>query len=438
MERWYDAIFPKELTSNLEVIVKASRSSLCILCRGGRNLCGKSICPIELKAKSYIKSLNLNVVNATEFTGSSPPSVFVGRFGYPYVHIGPMVPPMIGDTGIMDAPEFWLDKPVDSIVNYRYSLIRGSTRMQIDSAKRGGRLIENLQELSMGSTPTDTNVEFLRPPRETVTFDDNSQPFGPSAPLKRFDLSSIKVEQRVEKAHYDRDLKANDAVYMLYNSGLEVSRIQRAFSTGVFGILKNRRLVPTRWSITAIDSILSKKMIEEIKGLETIDKHLVYVHSHLHNFFAAILMPRKWSFEWMEAWFPGTFWNMGRSEPAVEGDYEGYYGRTTYPSIGGCYFACRLAVLECLRKMRRQASVLVVREIMPSFPLPLGVWFVRENVRSMLSSHSAVFEDLKSSLMYLKNFLKVSLKRWVEESFLLKDLLLQRRIDDYFKKSDLS
>ncbi len=44
-------------------------------------------------------------------------------------------------------------------------------------------------------------------------------------------------------------------------------------------------------------------------------------------------------------------------------------------------------------------------------------------------------EDLKSSLMYLKSFLRVTIQRWVEESALLKDLLLQRRINDYFRIS---
>jgi hypothetical protein len=337
----------------------------------------------------------------------------------------------------MDAPESWLDKPVDSVVNYRYSLVRGSSRMSIDSARKGGRVVDALQELSMGSSPAETNVEFLRKPRDTVIFDDNSQPFGPSAPLKRFNVSSIKVEQRIEKAFYDRDLKADEAVYTLYDSGLQISRIQRAFSTGVFGVLKNRRLVPTRWSITAVDSILSKKLIDEVKGFEAIDKHRVYVHTYQHNTFAAILMPRKWSFEWMEAWFPGTFWNMEGSEPAIEGDHEWFHGRTTYPSIGGCYFACRLAVSEHLKKMGRQASILVVREIMPKFPLPLGVWFVRENIRAMLSRQPAIFEDLKSSLTYLKSFLRIPPTTWVEESALLKDLLLQKRIDDYFRRSEL-
>jgi len=435
MDRWYSSFLPKELLSGSEVRVRSRHSSLCILCRGGRHLCGKQVCPIELKAKAYTK--NLNVINTKEFVGSSPPSVFVGRFGYPYVFAGPMVPPFLGDTEIMDIPEAWFGKPVDTIVNYRYSLIRGSTRLPIDAVRRGGRTVESLQELSMGSSTADTQMELLKRPTERVYFDDNSQPFGPSAPLKSFEISSIKVDQRIEKAFYDGDLRASEAVVELYDSGLKVSRLQRAFSMGVFGLSKNRKMVPTRWSITAVDSLLSQRLISEIKRYGTIDKYMVYTHSYQHNTFAAILMPMKWSFEWMEAWFPQTFWNLNGEEAAVIGDAEGYYGRTAYPDIGGCYFSTRLGVAEHLKRIRRQATVLVVREIMPEFPLPLGVWFVRENIRSMFKGTASVFDDLKSCLMHLKNFLVIPTTRWVEESALLREAILQRRIDDYLRYSDL-
>jgi hypothetical protein len=121
----------------------------------------------------------------------------------------------------------------------------------------------------------------------------------------------------------------------------------------------------------------------------------------------------------------------------VIGDAEGYYGRTAYPDIGGCYFSTRLGVAEHLKRIRRQATALVVREITPEFPLPLGVWFVRENIRSMFKGAASVFDDLKSCLMHLKNFLVIPPTRWVEESTLLRETILQRRIDDYLRYADL-
>jgi len=434
MDQWYRTLLPKELET-AKVSVRSRNANLCIICRGGRNLCGKLSCPIEMKAKAYIK--NLNVINTTEFIGSSPPSVFVGRYGYPFVSVGPMVPPFSGNTEIMDMPEDWLDKSVETLVNYRYSLVRGSTRLPIDSVRKGGRIVDALQELSMGTCAAETEIEFLKRPAERISFDDNSQPFGPSAPLKKFDIASVKVDQKIEKAYYDRDLLSSDAVYSLYGSGLQVSRLQRAFSMGIFGVQKNRKMVPTRWSITAVDSILSQRIMDEIKEFETIDKYQVYTFSQQSNTFAAILMPKKWSYEWMEAWFPGTFWNIDSSRAAVMGDSEGWHGRKTYPDIGGCYYSTRLGVAEHLKNMRRQATALIVREIMPEFPLPLGVWFVRENIRSMFKTRPVELEDLKSCLEYLKNYLVVPASKWLEKSALLRDAYFQRRMDDYFRRSEL-
>ena len=55
--------------------------------------------------------------------GASPPSVFVGRYGYPKVRIGPMIPPAHGDTAIMDRTEMWVGKSLEEIVGFRLSLV---------------------------------------------------------------------------------------------------------------------------------------------------------------------------------------------------------------------------------------------------------------------------------------------------------------------------
>ncbi len=433
MSKWYSSMLPSEMVSS-NVSVSSRHANLCILCRGGRNLCGKAVCPIELKAQAYLKNIKMNYDR--EIIGSSPPSVFVGRYGYPSVSVGPMVPPFSGATEVMDIPEEWMGLSIDSILNYRYSLVRGSTKMPIDAVRKGNRIVDALQELSMGTSAAETEIEFVKRPAERIVLDDHSQPFGPSAPFRKFDVASVKVDQRVEKAYYDRDLKAGDAIFDLFGSGTPVSRLQKAFSMGIFGIQKNRRMVPTRWSITAVDSTLSQRLIDEVKDYQTIDKFQVYLHKYQHNTFAAILMPKAWSYEWMEAWFPGTFWNQGGGKAAVMGDYEGWHGRKTYPGIGGCYFSTRLAITEHMKKLRKQATALVVREIMPEFPLPLGVWFVRENVRTMLRKKPMEFDDLRSCLQHLKGDLVVPTKTWLEKSELLRDAVLQRRISEYFKRSE--
>jgi len=431
---WLDQIVPEQVKRELDdsgVSVKGKFSSICIYCRGGRNLCGKAVCPITLKAMAMVKVSK--PINSNYVSGSSPPSVFVGRYGYPKVAIGPMVPPVLGDTLIMDLPEEWIGIPLEQIIDYRYSLLRGKAEAKVTDVRIGNRLIDTLQELAMSSKPVDSEVEFTKKPSGTIYLDDHSQPFGPSAPLKNFKLQNVSANRMIEKFYYDTDLLSHDAVLELYNSGVEVSKIQKAFSVGMFGLKDNRKLVPTRWSITAVDSMIASTTIDKVKGYEILDKYFLYQYIYMNNIYTALLFPEKWSYEWMEAWFPGTFWNQTLPEADVGGDYESYWGRTTYPSIGGCYFSAKLGAAEALDKMERQATVLILREIHPEFPLPLGVWFVRECVRNLFNRKPEVYEDLNSALKGLSKTLTIPLNRWVPKSEILRNSYSQRKITDYWK-----
>jgi hypothetical protein len=189
--------------------------------------------------------------------------------------------------------------------------------------------------------------------------------------------------------------------------------------------------VPTRWSITAVDSLISSYLIDQVKEYNVISEYRVYSFINLDNIFIIIFIPEKWSFEWIEAWFPGTTWNIKGISPEIMGDYEGYYGRKTYPDVGGCYYSARLAVAEKLNNERKQASVLALREIHPGYVLPVGVWNVRESVREALKKSPAVFNNLESVLSYIGSKLKIPIKTWVENSKLLKQALTQKKIKDF-------
>src|SRR5574338_1404076 len=70
---------------------------------------------IEKNWNEYLAKYG-NLFSSDSISGSSPPSVFVGSFGYPKVGVGPMVPPIHGDTSLLDAPERWLGKTLEEIV----------------------------------------------------------------------------------------------------------------------------------------------------------------------------------------------------------------------------------------------------------------------------------------------------------------------------------
>ncbi|MEM3383492.1 MAG: Nre family DNA repair protein [Nitrososphaerales archaeon] len=402
---------------------------MCLICKGGNMLCGRLICPILFKAKLMIKSPFLILSERVE--GSTPPGTFVGRISYPKVCIGPVLPPYLGNTEILDTPELWAGRSIKEIIEYRLSLIRGKTTMHIEDTLKGNRLLDSIQELSMSISPVDSEAVFNKRPVSMLYLSEETPPFGFSSQLKSFKTSNISVDRRIEKAYYDKDLKASEAIVQLYKQGVIISRIQRAFSVGMLGIGNRRRLVPTRWSITAVDDIISFWLVEEIKQYDSLDDYEVYIFRNLDNLFLAIFMPEKWCFEWIEAWFPGTMWNFGGKNPAIMGDYESYVGRTSYAKVGGCYYSARLAVAEKLKKMKKQAKVLVLREIYPGYILPIGVWNVRESVRNALKNKPKRFDDFQSALNFAFKFLTVPFDRWIENSVILKEAFFQRKITDF-------
>jgi len=413
-------------------LTTVARNTMCVVCKGAKALCGKTRCPIVVRLKYYFKTMPL--IDSLGVDGASPPGVFVGRIGYPYVYAGPLVPPVHEDTSLYDLPELWFGKSIDDIVAFRSILIRGKHRVHVQRFEEAGRIMDRTRELALSVGPVDVELALKKKPERALVLDDEIQPFGPSALLRDIRVGASRWDHQIEKAYDDTDLKAVEAVTTLYGKGVLVSRIQRAFSVGSFGLKDNRRLVPTRWSITAVDSIISKDLIEEIKTFPEINEFRVYESRYLDNRFEVLMMPGAWSYEIMEAWYPGTVWNPTGHNIVVFSDWEGFEGRTTYASIGGCYYAARLAVGELLENERRQAVVVVLREAHPGYIMPVGVWQVRENVRNAMKQKPQKYNKLEEALQRIASQFQIPLKVWIERSKLLQDALFQKKITDYVKR----
>ncbi|MEM4969736.1 MAG: Nre family DNA repair protein [Sulfolobales archaeon] len=395
-------------------------------CRGSKYLCGLAYCPIVVET---IASIRVKRAERGELDGSSPPSVFIGREGYPFVRVYPASPPVKGDTSHYEDPSKWIHMDLEEFLTMRLSLVRGYKTFRVYDANNPTRELEEIAILSMSPTPLDVEMLFERSPRGDVILSEISPPMGPSAPLKRISITSSKpLERVVEKVYSDRDLKASEAIAILYRGGIDVHRISRILSIGAIG--RKRRLVPTRWAITAVDKIVSDTLLERVKEYKLLDSVLLFKRSVDKNLFIAIMIPHTWAFEWGEAWYPGTTWNMWGSEPWVEIDYEGYHGRKDYPGIGGCYYASRLATLEALSHMRRQAAVITWREIYEGFNLPIGVWYVRENMRAMYRSKPEEFSDLGEALKRVGEIMRTPIKRFLARSGVY-SLLTSKKITSY-------
>jgi hypothetical protein len=421
------------LVNESQITTRSRESSLCVLCKGSRFLCGKTRCPIMVKVNCFLKSVPL--MDSEDIAGFSPPTVFIGRIGYPHVYAGPLVPPVDEDTSLFDLPERWFGKTIDEIVGFRSLLIRGKHRVHVQKFEEAGKILEQTRELALAENSVDMELNLTKKPRSSIFMDDEVQPFGPSAPIRDLHLGNTKFERNVEKAYRDTDLKAVEAVRELYKKGVMVTKIQRAFSVGAFGLEKNRKLVPTRWSITAVDDAISKDLAKQVKTFPEINEYRVYESNYMDNVFEILMIPAQYSYESMEAWYPGTVWNPNGTNIEIYSDWEANNGRTTYAQIGGCYYSARLATCEQLIKERRQATVIVLREARPGYIMPVGVWQVRENVRNAMRQKPHQFKTLDESLKFIGSRFEIPLPRWILQSELLKKALYQKRISDFFSHS---
>jgi DNA repair protein NreA len=371
------------------------------------------------------KKFSTNVID-----GSSPPSLFVGEFGYPQVRIGPMIPPYHGDTTILDKPELWTGKSLEEIVNYRINLLKGTILHNVNDVS--GRYIESLQEMALSKKVVESTVTFEKMPSQYVdkmtltnNVSEEELPTIFSAPVSDFRIIPSTADRKIEKKYYDHDSYATDAIIDFYNNNIDISQISKVLSMGMLGRRRNRKLVPTKWSITAADDVLSMYLINKIKDNPVLDNYLVFDYNHLANYYSVIFIPDDvWSIEMIESWIDTN----GRIH--MGSDYESGKKIEHYPSIAGAYFAAKFSVAEYLFKKRKKASVLILREIHPEYFVSLGVWQIREGIRECLKSKERTFESFDSALNYGVSKTSLSKTEWMKKSSIIKNKN-QKRISDY-------
>ena len=360
-----------------------------------------------------------NLFSSDSISGTSPPSIFVGSYNYPKVSVGPMVPPIHGDTSLLDSPEKWVGKSLEEIVNFRLNLVRGIQKISVNATD--GRYIENLQDVAMSSKPIDSDLEFHKSV-SGISLDGESAPFGPIGEIKSAKFSSSSSTKSIEKIFYDKDLKSKDAILSLYNTGIDVSRIQKCLSIGMLG--KERKLVPTKWSITATDDIISKSLAEEILDYSLIDSCKVFSYEHLGNLFSVVLFPHRWIYEMIEAWYSNGILGFGS-------DHEDARGLDHPPSIAGAYFAAKLAIVEYLSKNKIQSGAIILREIRPEYAIPVGVWQIREGIRAAMKKKPFIADNFDHAITLASKMMSVSKSEWLSHADIGK-LMRQKTISDFF------
>jgi hypothetical protein len=381
-----------------------------------------------------------------EMFGPSPPFVFVGHNYYPNVNWGPIV--TSAESKSVDDPSQMYSMSVEQIIEQRASLVRGVKKGNV---KLADRMLIEAQEAVMSIKPVDAETRFRHAPVFSLELDDVAHPVGASAPIEKFRVTGNPVVPKKVDEFHTESILAQEALQELLLSGFDVHYLSKLLMSGILGKKENRKLVPTKWAITATDDIAAKQYMESIRDCKELSVPLVYSNTYLENHFEILLLPGNWEYEQfetaltreIEVWktkrdakqigrmkFAQSNWSEwvydGRVN--VSEEHEGFAGRTAYAeSQGGGYYAARFGVCEGLYNMRRQARAIVFREIGTCYDMPVGVWEVRENVRHAFLNPPEMFQTREEALAHLSEKLCVPVKEYVKRS----KILPQRRLNEF-------
>ncbi|MEK6916398.1 MAG: hypothetical protein AABW92_01515 [Nanoarchaeota archaeon] len=396
---------------------------------GGSRLQHLRSCP---KAYSIVKQKQFNEKAKQDYFGESP-NVFIGRYGYPKVNVGFLSNETLPkDT---DAPRLWSKENYDipRIVDLRSNLI--NSRFKADIKSFDEKFMEIAKEVSMAKKPVDVEVHLNKKPVFNLKPDNDITPYGPSVELEKANITeNPSITRQVEKVVSDEDMKAVEGMDYLYKKGYDEHFLTKLISVGNLGIGKNRKLVPTKWSITAVDDALGKNLIKEIKDYSEYD-YVAHFGGYLGNYYLLLFFPEVWSYELFETYI-GNPNNPKMDEIETSTDYEPYAGRKTYASntVGG-YYAARLGILEYLKNKKRQSSVLALRFITDEYYMALGVWVVRQATRHALESETIGFASKELMLNYahllIKKKFSFDVKTLINQSVLLKEIKQQTKLSSF-------
>ena len=377
----------------------------CIECRGTKGMCGIDPCPLLAEVRGRLPQLEPTSVG--ELSGPSPPALFVGRYGYPDVRAGPSAS-WVPEASQSDAatasgdPAELFGRPLEEVAARHANLITGGRRMTVSSTASPDDVLEATQVIAMSSGSVDVEMDFERPIPigGSPTFDSMSTPLGPSGDVLRAEVvGHASIPRKVDSVAGETDLLATEAAGELTSSGIGEAQISRLLSSGMLGREGMRKLVPTRWGITATDDMLSKRLWGAVRDHPPLDKVLVFEATYLDNRFHVILTPGLWAFHMLEAWTRGSVWT---ESGKVLGDWEDLEPRSEYAHrITGAYYSARLAVLEHMDSIRRSGACLVWRDIGPEYWAPVGVWLIRETMRQAMRSTPRSFDSLKQAIGYV-------------------------------------
>jgi hypothetical protein len=350
-------------------------------------------------------------------------------------------------------------KTYDEILPLKAKSILGTTQKNYIK-KPKARIVEELRDIYKSKTAIEMQSSFEKELRFTkIVSSKVAGVMGSQNELTKLEAQeNTKTSNKIEK-YTENDIKAKEAIISLYEKGVNEHQIINLLALGSFGIELNRKLVPTKWAISAFDQTIDNYLHKKILKYNLLNQFEVYQDYDKGNDFIIILMPNTYSAEIVETWDLGESaeqqeqkstdkshlfgvvtqdkkvkidkWNTGK-RIIIEQDYVSINNKlkTKDPQCAGGYWATKSPINRFLDKRQKQASYLSIRFI-DNYDIPLGVVFVRECARKALTN--CIFKS--SSQKEVEEFIKQNYPRHhfhFTNSATLKEEKKQTRLTSFF------
>lgn len=366
------------------------------------------------KIKKYSKELK----STNEIEGFASGAI-VGEKNYPNLKVHSISNTNIENSFFKNNSQVMSD--YSKIIDLKAKNILGSTS-NISVKKFNNRITDEIRDIYKSKSEVEFSSKFEKNLKfDKIVINKVAGIVGSSNQLESLSANSnTSTSKQIEK-NISNDIKATKAIINLYEQNVNENQIINLLALGSFGVSSNKKLVPTKWAISAYDQTIEKYLFNQLKKFKLITKYEVYEFNNKGNYFLIILFPEFLSGETIESQndFYGT-------------DYfnnENKLDKKT-PQISGAYYANKLAVFEHLRERKRQSAFLSIR-LIKDYDIPLGVVFVRECVRN--SFKNKIFST--SNKLELEEFLKFKKNNFYtfyEKSKLLNEFKKRLDLRDYF------
>ncbi len=347
--------------------------------------------------------------------GSAP---IVGEKGYPYLATH-NISNEDKNSSYRNTSDI-VKKDYKEIIPIKAKNILGSTDHSY-AKKVDNKILEEIRDVYKSKKDIQVNTQFEKELTfNKVLVNKVSGVVGSKNPLESLEaLENTPTEKIVEK-FTNGEIKSREAIITLYERGINEHQIINLLALGSFGVELNKKLVPTRWAITAYDQTIEKYLHKKIIQFRPLDYYELYTYEDKGNSFVIILIPDTFSGEVIEQ-FDNT----------VEKDYVGNDNKLNKeePETAGGFFATKIGIFEQLTSRKRQASFISIR-IIKNYDIPLGVVFVRESIREAMKKgkfRTTKLEELRTYIM--ENFSEHY--RYFEDSKVFSEKRKQKKLGDF-------